>query len=303
MTMVSTAGLMALAFGLALALGGFLASYLVTDTGLDLVRRAYRRSGPRRWRRVVQALRPKSAAAASERRRGNWRAVLPLAPAVASVALAWYLLPRSGILAVYVAAAGGAMAYYLARRRRVQQASSVVSDLARLIAVFQSRYRLYQTVIPALEAAAEKVDDPLRGWVTQAVQAVHGGQGAAVGLDRLELLGSGDAYLAQFVAIARRVPLAHPDTVDEVLDDLARRLREREHLLAEQRITLTTVTITARVLQGVGLVAVGIALILLGDFYFASSSRQGVFMVVTATMLGTAIYFDQRVLSLRERVL
>ena len=153
-----------------------------------------------------------------------------------------------------------------------------------------------------LEEARDKVDQPLRGWVTSTVQAFRATSSAKRALAELRKK-SDNPYLHQFVYILEMSDEAEPETVVQALEGLADRLRRHEELRNKTETEMGAITGQTRVIQLVSLGAIFIIAVISGLRSAYSSQTAQLFFIGLVSIAVTASYYiDQRILSLKEKI-
>jgi len=240
----------------------------------------------------------------------NWRYYIPALLGLLLAAL--MAIPERGessftlpiLLCVYIPAVGILISVYLVRRSRWLTRGQLDRQVGQLVASFRSIYQLKPTIFSALDEAKSKVDEPLRSYVTAAVQAFYITARQDKALEELRRRAN-NPYINQFIYILRMSELGRKETVLQALDDLGERLRRAEDLRRESEVSLTVITSQTRVIQAISLFIVFvIALIpLLRSAYTISWGRQLLFIVIASIGVLTSFYIEQQVTSLKERIL
>jgi len=204
----------------------------------------------------------------------------------------------------YVLAVGILISVYLVRRSRWLTRGKLDRQVGQLVASFRSIYQLKPTIFSALEEAKSKVDEPLRSYVTAAVQTFYITARQDRALEELRRRAN-NPYINQFIYILRMSELGRKETVLKALDDLGERLRRAEDLRRESEVSLTVITSQTRIIQAISLFIVFvIALVpLLRSAYTISWGRQLLFIVIASIGVLTSYYIEQQVTSLKERIL
>jgi len=280
--------------GISLALAAGSASYLVLERVADLGWRIYRGRGVSRH--AVQTI-------DVFHRHGSLGLKL-YAPYAIALPIAAYLAPRSPLLAAWFVVLGLALYRYVTWRSNRDRLGDITKELEKLVTVLHSAYLVRPVVAPALEEAAHNVQGTLREVVDRTLRAVWIGESPR---EAYGALGKAlnNPYLAQLGLILERAEECDPGTVGLALKELSVRLRRRRRLQAKVKASVSMLSGTVRFLQGANAVAVGVVLATpqLLDFYLASFSRQMMFALALAAVLGTSLYFDQQLSSLKERAL
>jgi len=214
-------------------------------------------------------------------------------------------LPTPPILVCgYILAIGILITVYLISRSRGLPRGQLDRQVGQLVASFRSIYQLKPTIFSALDEAKSKVDEPLRGYVTAAVQAFYITARQDKALEELRRRAN-NPYINQFIYILRMSELGRKEAVLKALDDLGERLRRAEDLRRESEVSLTVITSQTRIIQAISLFIVFvIALVpLLRSAYTISWGRQLLFIVVASIGVFTSYYIEQQVSKLKERIL
>ncbi len=280
-------------YAVAMALTAGSASFLLLQQTADL---AWRIShGPRASRRLAPV------AAQRLLRVTGLKDYIPLAVALLVAA---FITPRSPFLAACFVMLGVVLHRYVNWKRSRTRLAEVSQEMEKLVTVLHSAYLVRPAVAPALEQAAQAIQGPFRDEVDRILRVVW------VGGDPKEAYASlgkapGNPYVAQLGLILERAEECDPALVAETLRELGERLRRRRRLQARVRASTSMLSGTVRFLQGANAIAVAVVLSTpaLIDFYLASLARQGLFALALAGVLGASLYFDQQLLSLKERTL
>jgi Flp pilus assembly protein TadB len=229
-----------------------------------------------------------------------WTAYIPIPVAVV---LAILMVPGY-LISVYAVAVGLATTYYLVRRSRKAAEIDVDQEIKTLVEGFRSIYRIKPAIFAALEQAREKVEEPLKAYVTAAVETFYVTSSQRRAFAELRKR-SDNPYLNQFVYILERIEVARREAVLETLGDLIERLRRRQELRRETDIDLTVITLQTRIILFISLGIIFVIALLPGlkEVYTASLRRQVVFVAVTSIGVYTAYRIDRRVMALKERVI
>jgi hypothetical protein len=173
-----------------------------------------------------------------------------------------------------------------------------------LVASFRSIYQLKPTIFSALDEAKSKVDEPLRSYVTAAVQAFYITARQDKALEELRRRAD-NPYINQFIYILRMSELGRKETVLQALDDLGERLRRAEDLRRESEVSLTVITSQTRIIQGISLFIVFVIALIpqLRSAYTISWGQQLLFIVIASIGVLTSYYIEQQVSKLKERIL
>jgi Flp pilus assembly protein TadB len=274
-----------MAGALVLGAGLLLVGYLLFDE-------VYHAASPEFRRRVDNTV--------SLVRRLSWTTFIPL-PLTFFIAF----LMRDGILIfVYMVALGIALTYYLAERALRQEEVRLDEEIAKLVESFRNVYRIRPAIFSALAEARTKVRDPLRSYVTTAVETFYVTSSQARAFSELRER-SDNPYLNQFIYILERIEAARQEAIINALQNLIDRLRRREELRRQTEIDLTVITAQTRIILIISiLIIVAIAVIApLRRVYTDSAMGQFVFVFVVSIAAYTAYRIDRRVMDLKERVL
>jgi Flp pilus assembly protein TadB len=251
--------------------------------------------------RLRPILRQRGLKGLPEARKLNWRAYVPLPIAFALA----YLMREGPLISVYLVALGIlSTLYYALWRTKAEEETALNAEILKLVEEFQSQYRLTPSVFQALTHARLKVDEPLQGHVTAAVESfyVTASQKRAFAELRRRVPNS---YLNQFVYILERSETARREVVQKALERLVARLRRREQLRVETETDLTVITGQTQIILilGIGLLFVVAMSRGLREVYTRSPSGQILFIVLATVGVLTVYYIDRRIISLKERVL
>jgi hypothetical protein len=203
----------------------------------------------------------------------------------------------------YILAAGVLISIYLIRSRGLPR-GQLDRQVGQLVASYRSIYQLKPTIFSALDEAKSKVDEPLRGYITTAVQAFYITARPDKALEELRRRAN-NPYINQFIYILRMGELGRKGTVLKALDDLGERLRRAEDLRRESAVSLTVITSQTRIIQAISLFIVFIIALIpqLRSAYTISWGRQLLFIVIVSIGVLTSYYIEQQVSSLQERIL
>ena len=226
------------------------------------------------------------------------------APVAISLLIATFMAPRSPFLAAWFVLLGLALNRYMTWRNTRAALGDVSKELEKLVTVLHSAYLVRPVVAPALEEAAQNVQGILREVVDRSLRAIWIGENPRVAYSALGKA-MDNPYLGQLGVILERAEECDPGTVGLALKELSVRLQRRRRLQAKVKASVSMLSGTVRFLQGANAVAVGVVLATpqLTGFYLASFSRQMMFAMALAAVLGTSLYFDQQLSSLKERAL
>ena len=280
--------------GISLALAAGCASYLILEQAADLGWRIYGRRGISG--RAVETT-SISHSHVSPR-------VKLYAPIAIALPIAAYLAPKSPFLAAWFVLLGLALNRYVTWRSTRASLGNVSKELEKLVTVLHSSYLVRPVVAPALEEAAQNVQGTLREIVDRALRAIWIGESPKAAYSTLGKA-LNNPYLGQLGLILERAEECDPGTVGMALKELSVRLQRRRRLQAKVKASVSILSGTVRFLQGANAVAIGVVLATpqLMDFYLAGLSRQMMFAMALAAVLGTSLYFDQQLSSLKERAL
>ncbi len=260
-------------------------AYLAVDELLYIVRPFLRRHGLRFL---------------SQLRRADWTAYIPL-PIALILAL---LMAAAPLVSLYIVMVGILIVLYLIKRSKMKQRVESDRQVAQLVMAFLSIYEIRPSIFSVLEAAREKVDEPLRGFVTSAVETFYITSSPKRAFDELRAR-MDNPYLNQFLYILERSETASRRAVLNALKGLIERLRRRERLRTETETSLAVVTGQTLVILVISLAMVFIIALVepLRRAYTDSSGGQALFIILTAIAILTAYYIDRQVIALKERVL
>lgn len=250
------------------------------------------RAGPRLRRRWLRHL-PRFS-------RLPWRAYLPLPVAVF---FAWRFWTWPPIISVYVLIVGVLTSLYMANRAGLSERILIDQQVAALVMAFRSIYQLRPAVFSALEDAAEKVEDPLRSFVLQAVQAFYVTASPQRAFDELRSRVE-NPYLDQFVYILDRAETSRHEEILKTLQRLIARLQRQEELRSETEVNLAVISGQTLFIQIVSLLIIAfIAMTPLREAYTRSVGAQLFFVVLATIGVLTSYYIDRKATELKERVL
>lgn len=287
------------AFAATLAAGTGIAIHLALSELLTLARRY---AGGRRLRLVGGPAVNKEAIPSPSDVKRRWVTYLPLA---ASVVAGGSIFASAPLMGSYLVGAGYLLTLYLQGRGRSVRVRKIDDQVKELVTDFQSRYQLRPSVFGTLEEVVERLEEPLRGLIEQAVKRYY--VTGSVREAFLTLRSSSDhhPYLCQFIFIVERADKASREALQEALSDLEERMEQRHRLRGRTRIALALLMGEARFLQGANVAAIGAATFVpvLREFYVSTMARQGIFIAAVSAVLAASIYFDQEVRMLEERVL
>jgi len=206
------------------------------------------------------------------------------------------------LISAYVVAVGVLVSWYQARRAERAVRARLDKQMADLVMAFRSTYQLQPAIFSTLEEARDKVDQPLRGWVTSTVQVFRVTSSASRALAKLRKKAD-NPYLHQFVYILEMSEQAGQKTVLEALEDLADRLRRHEELRNKTVTEMGAITGQTRVIQLVSLGAIFIIAVISGlRSAYSSKTAQLFFIGMASIAIIASYYIDQRILSLKERI-
>lgn len=246
------------------------------------------------------ALRRRGLSILAKLRKTAWTAYIPL-PIALILAL---LMAAAPLVSLYIIMAGILVVIYLIKRSRMKERVESDRQVTQLAMSFRSIYEIRPSIFSVLESAREKVDEPLRSFVTSAVETFYITSSPKRAFD--ELRGKmGNPYLNQFLYILERSETARRRAVLSALDDLIERLRRRERLRAQTESSLAVVTGQTLVISLISLAMVFVIALVdpLRRAYTDSSGGQALFIILTAIAILTAYYIDRQVIALKERVL
>jgi hypothetical protein len=243
---------------------------------------------------------------------GNWRYYTPTLVGLILAVLMAIPTPRGVnepvptppiLVCGYILAAGVLISIYLIRSRGLPR-GQLDRQVGQLIASFRSIYQLKPTIFSALDEAKSKVDEPLRGYITAAVQAFYITARPDKALEELRRRAN-NPYINQFIYILRMGELGRKETVLKALDDLGERLRRAEDLRRESAVSLTVITSQTRIIQAISLFIVFVIALIpqLRSAYTISWGRQLLFIVIASIGVLTSYYIEQQVSKLKERIL
>ncbi|MGD9001368.1 MAG: hypothetical protein PVF04_01795 [Anaerolineae bacterium] len=229
-----------------------------------------------------------------------WTAYIPIPVAIVLA----FLMRRGPLISVYVLVVGVATTYYLARRSRERERIDIDEEIKKLVESFRSIYRIKPAIFSALGEAREKVDEPLRGHVTAAVETFYVTSSPRRAFATLRKR-SDNPYLNQLVYVLERIEAARQEAVLGALGDLIDRLRRRQELRRQTEIDLTVITLQVRIILFISLGIIFIIALIPGlrEVYTNSLGGQLLFVAVATIGVYTAYRIDRRVVALKERVL
>ena len=232
------------------------------------------------------------------------RSLPSLVPVMVALPAAVFLSLKSPLVAGCIVALAVVLSRYLEWRRSRARLAEVNEELEKMVTVLHSAYLVRPVVAPALEEAIRSIQGPLREAVERTIREIWVGSNPK---EAYSSLGKALAnpYLAQLGLILERAEESSPVQVGQALRELATRLRQRKRLQARVKATMSMLSGTVRFLQGANALAIVIVLATptLRDFYFESLQRQALFGVALTVVLGTSLFFDQRLSSLKERII
>jgi len=236
----------------------------------------------------------------SQLRRADWTAYTPL-PIALILAL---LMAAAPLVSLYIIMVGILIVLYLIKRSRMKERVESDKQVAQLVMAFRSIYEIRPSIFSVLEAAREKVDEPLRGFVTSAVETFYITSSPKRAFDELRKR-MDNPYLNQFLYILERSETASRRAVLNALDGLIERLRRRERLRTQTETSLAVVTGQTLVILMISLAMIFVIALVepLRRAYTDSSGGQALFIILTAIAILTAYYIDRQVIALKERVL
>lgn len=287
------------AFAATLAAGTGLAIHLAMTEILTLANRY-------RGRRCLRLVRPpvlsRETIPSPSDVKGRWVVYLPLA---ASVVAASSLFISAPLMSAYLVGAGYLLVRYLQARGRKRRAREIDDQVKELVTDFRSRYQLKPSVFGTLEEVVERLEEPLKGLIDQAVKRYYVTGSAREAFLTLRSSSDHHPYLCQFVFILERADKASREALQEALSDLEERMEQRHRLRGRTKTALALLMGEARFLQWANVAAIGAATFVpvLREFYVSTMARQGIFIAAVSAVLAASIYFDQEVRMLEERVL
>jgi len=274
-----------MARALVLAAGLFLVGYLVADE-------VYHSASPEFRRRADETI--------SLVRSLEWTTFIPL-PVTLLIA---FLMREGPLISIYMILVGGAITYYLGSRALRRAHVQLDEEIATLVESFRNTYRIRPAIFAALADARTKVREPLRSYVTTAVETFYVTSSQPRAFSELRAR-SDNPYLNQFVYILERVESARRTAVLDALQDLLDRLKRREELRRQTDIDLTVITAQTRLILVISILII-LAITLIRGLRIAYTDTlfgQVVFITVVTIAAYTAYRIDRRVMELKERVL
>ena len=215
-----------------------------------------------------------------------------------------FLMQEGPLISFYMLVLGVAITYYLATRSLRQEEVKLDEEIEALVESFRNIYRIRPATFSALEEARTKVGEPLRSYMTTAVETFYVTSSQARAFAELRRR-SDNPYLNQFVYVLERIDQARQEAILDALQDLIERLRRREELRRQTEIDLTVITAQTRIMLIISiLMIIGISLIpSFRRAYTDSLAGQLIFVGVVSIAAYTAYRIDRRVMELKERVL
>ena len=271
----------------ALIIGGALIifGYLAFDEFIHVARPALRRRGVRLWPKFGQL---------------GWKVCVPL-PIALTLA---FLMQEARLISIYVIVMGVLANLYLIRRSRGESRAYLEAEFTELVEAFRTIYRIRPSIFSALEEARGKVAEPLRGYVTAAVETFYVTSSPKRAFAELKQR-LDNPYLNQFLYILERSETARREAVLEALNDLIKRLHRHEELRREIETNLTVVTGQTQLILIIGIVILFVVALIHGlrAAYTGSMGGQLLFIIVATVGAFTSYYIDQKVIALKERIL
>lgn len=224
-------------------------------------------------------------------------------PIPVAMFFAWRFWTMPPIISVYVLIIGVLTMLYLANRAGLSERVLLDQQVAGLVMAFRSIYQLRPAVFSALGDAANKVEEPLRSHVLQAVQTFYV---TALPQRAFEELRSRvqNPYLDQFVYILDRAETSRHQEILKTLDRLSARLQHQEQLRADTEVNLAVISGQTLFIQIISLLIIAfIAITPLRNAYVRSVNGQILFVVLATIGVLTSYYIDRKTTELKERVL
>lgn len=274
-----------MASALIIGAGLIVLGYLAFDELIRVARPALYRRGVRLWPQLGQL---------------GWKVFVPL-PITLILA---FLMREARLISIYIIVVGVLANLYLIRRSRGERRSHLEAEITELVEAFRTIYRIRPSIFSALEEARGKVAEPLRGYVTAAVETFYVTSAPKRAFAELRQR-LDNPYLNQFLYILERSETARREAVFEALNDLIKRLHRHEELRREIETNMTVVTGQTQFMLIIGIVILFIIALIPGlrAAYTGSMGAQLLFMIVASVGALTSYYIDQKVLALKERVL
>lgn len=249
---------------------------------------------------MVQPLYP-----ALQRRYGRyWQRVhLPMGailPFLAALVAA--ILMRGMLIGAFLITVGAGVGVYRARREGKRRRVLPTGQILQLILAFRSVYQLQPSVFTALDAARDKVGEPLAGLADSMVQTYHATWSPQRAFAKLRAR-TDNVYLGQFAYVLEMSETARPEAVVEAVDNLVERLRKHDALHREAEASLVSITGQTSVIQLMAaLVIVGVAAIPALRRAFGPPEGQVLFIIAVSVMLLASYYIDHAIDTLEGHI-
>ena len=226
-----------------------------------------------------------------------WKEAAPMA---AGVLLA-LKVSEAPLISLYFLLAGGILTWYIFARARKPSYGEQVDELAERL---ESIWTVKPQPFSALGETVEGLDEPLKGLILRALNAYRIGIPSERIWAQLREEGR-DPYLTQLVDILAWAEAAGMKEVEEALSDLVKRLVARRDLNRRAKVSLALTAGTVKFLQAANLAAiVSVALTpYLRSFYSEGLPRQLMFFLIALIPLGGALYMQNEMERIREKVL
>ena len=284
-------------FSLGVAAAAGCTIYLVLTTGTEIARTIRLR------RKKIHLLAEKCLGVAKRKPVGArvgrvpWKEALPI---LGGVLLA-LKTSKAPLISLYFLVAGSVLTWYFLAKARNPSYGQQVDELAEKLG---SIWTVKPQPFAALGEAVEGLDEPIRGFILRALDAYRIGVPSQRIWTQLREEG-GDPYLTQLVDIMQWAEAAGMKEVEESLSDLVKRLVARRDLRRRAKVSLALTAGTVKFLQVANTAAVvSVALMpYLWDFYSAGLSRQFTFFLVAFIPLAGALYMQNELERMREKVL
>ena len=281
--------------GVAVAVGCTI--YLILTTGGEIVRAIRLR------RKKIHLLVEKSLLVAKEKPIGArlgrvpWKEALP----ILGGGLLALKTSKAPLISLYFLLAGSVLTWYMFARARKPTYGKQVDELAEKLG---SIWTVKPQPFAALGEAVEGLDEPIRGFILRALDAYRIGVPSQRIWTQLREEG-GDPYLTQLVDIMQWAEAAGMKEVEESLSDLVKRLVARRDLRRRAKVSLALTAGTVKFLQAANAAAVAsVAFVpFLWNFYSVGLSRQLMFLLIAFIPLGGALYMQNEIERIREKVL
>ncbi len=227
----------------------------------------------------------------------TWHTFLPL---TISILLAG--LMRAPLISVYLVIVGVLVTLYFLRRARRQHESLPARQILQLILAFRSTYQLQPSVFLTLDAAKDKVDEPLRGLVKVVVETFYLTSSPERAFAELRAR-TDNVYVNQFAYILEMSETARTDAVVAALDNLVERLRTHDQLRREIQASLTSITGQTAFIQALAvLVVLAVAAVPVLRAPYVPVAGQLFFIIVVTVMLLASYYIDAVINQLAGRL-